>query len=344
MTPGPDPASGLTIIGSYMLPEQTIGEARDVIAELSGAWYDADTKQLLLVSDRRDRSAIFTMDVEVSPEVRLVPKTLTMVEPAVPQRTLDLEGIARAPNGHLFLSSEGEPVNPDEAAPGIYEYTRAGRFVSRLDLPAAYAGLQSNAGLEGLSASPSGRRLFAAAEASLRQDGAVASFEAGSLTRLLAYELGSRDRPREYAYRTEAVPRLPGGVPAIGTNGVSEILAVGEDDLLVLERAFVEGRGPGAPSANTIRIFHVRLTRDADVSGRWSLLTEPPGAVLSKTLLLDLDTIVPKLVERLGRLENFEAMTFGPDLPDGRRTLVLISDNNLRETQVSALIVLAFGS
>ena len=38
--------------------------------------------------------------------------------------------------------------------------------------------------------------------------------------------------------------------------------------------------------------------------------------------------------------DNLEGMTFGPDLPDGSRTLVLVSDNNfepLQKTQIVAL-------
>jgi len=51
----------------------------------------------------------------------------------------------------------------------------------------------------------------------------------------------------------------------------------------------------------------------------------------------------PALPPRLANLENFEAMTFGPPLADGRRTLLLLSDNNCSDTQVTALVVLAFG-
>jgi len=54
-----------------------------------------------------------------------------------------------------------------------------------------------------------------------------------------------------------------------------------------------------------------------------------------------LATVASKLNPRLKNLENFEAMTFGPTLPDGRRTLLLISDNNSSDKQVTALVVLA---
>jgi hypothetical protein len=53
------------------------------------------------------------------------------------------------------------------------------------------------------------------------------------------------------------------------------------------------------------------------------------------TLLLDLAAF--------GRpVDNVEGMTLGPKLPDGRSTLVLVSDNNFRSHQVTQLWALAF--
>lgn len=40
-------------------------------------------------------------------------------------------------------------------------------------------------------------------------------------------------------------------------------------------------------------------------------------------------------------IDNLEGMTFGPTLPDGRRTLIIVSDNNFNETQFTQFIVLA---
>jgi glycerophosphoryl diester phosphodiesterase len=53
-----------------------------------------------------------------------------------------------------------------------------------------------------------------------------------------------------------------------------------------------------------------------------------------KTPLLDLST--------LGlTLDNLEGITFGPDLPDGRRSLVVISDNNFTPGQFSQVLLFA---
>jgi hypothetical protein len=40
---------------------------------------------------------------------------------------------------------------------------------------------------------------------------------------------------------------------------------------------------------------------------------------------------------------NIEGMTFGPNLPDGRRTRVIVSDNNFSAGQFTQFIALAAG-
>ena len=55
---------------------------------------------------------------------------------------------------------------------------------------------------------------------------------------------------------------------------------------------------------------------------------------VQKTLLLDLRTLgLP--------LDNVEGMTIGPDLPDGRRSLLLVSDNNFAATQFTQFLLFA---
>ena len=56
---------------------------------------------------------------------------------------------------------------------------------------------------------------------------------------------------------------------------------------------------------------------------------------MSKELLLNLDALgIP--------LDNVEGMAFGPDLADGRRSLVLVSDNNFAPAQFTQFLLFAF--
>jgi hypothetical protein len=56
---------------------------------------------------------------------------------------------------------------------------------------------------------------------------------------------------------------------------------------------------------------------------------------VTKKLLVDLDTL------GLPKVDNVEGVTWGPTLPDGERTLLLVSDNNFSASQITQVIALA---
>lgn len=340
--------STFELLGDLLLSGGPERVAADV-GGISGLWYDEQSRRLLGVSDDRERPRILSFNLRLSPITVSPLNVVALDKPSDGGRTLDAEAIAPAPGGRLFISSEGEPSRGGEPAAGIFEYTREGRYVGRLAVPPAYLGdgttngTRGNGGFESLSVAPGGRWLFSATESSLAQDGGEADFEQGALVRLLVFDLNDLSAPpREYAYQVERVDRLAGfEEPAKGNNGVSEVLAVSDTRLLVLERMYVEFTKPSLKGANTIRIFEVTLDPAAEITGRRSLRDEPASAVLPKTLAIDLQSVTPALRPSLRSLENFEAMTFGPTLPDGRRSLVLASDDNLSERQVTAFLAFA---
>jgi hypothetical protein len=344
----------LIVLGDVVLPALNArGKPRVDVGGLSGAFYDTQRKRLYAVSDDRQRPRVLGFDVSLERSVSLVQRELIPLEPPPGARpTLDAEGIAPAPNGHWFVSSEGDVRGQERPVGGIHEYTREGKFVRTLPLPSAYvnasetnpSGMRLNLSLEALSASPDGRRLFAGLESSLIQDGPPANFERGAVVRLLVYDLQNLAAPpREYVYPSDSMPRPVAWKPTDGDAGVVDVLALGPAELLVLERGYVvEDPTPTSRRANAIRIYRVRLDPAAEVTGRDSLATRPPDALLHKELVLDLATIGPDLSPRLRSLENFEAITFGPRLPDGSPTVLLLSDDNFSPSQVTAMVALRF--
>jgi hypothetical protein len=103
------------------------------------------------------------------------------------------------------------------------------------------SGRRANRGLEGLSASPDGRRLFAMLQSPAIQDGGAANLS--QHTRILVYdiEVGSPNLNQligEYVYQLT----LRGDATATRHTPVSEIFAVNDHQLLVLER---DGLGLG---------------------------------------------------------------------------------------------------
>ena len=124
----------------------------------------------------------------------------------------------------------------------------------------------------------------------------------------------SGERVGEFVYVTEPIADAPIPAGTFATNGLVELLSISDSRLLALERSFSVGVG------NAISIYEVSTDGASDVRDVESLdgfAFEP----VSKELILDLGD--------LGiTLDNVEGITFGPNLPDGRRTLILVSDNN----------------
>jgi hypothetical protein len=121
---------------------------------------------------------------------------------------------------------------------------------------------------------------------------------------------------------------------AFSVNGLVELLPLNNEFLIAMERSFSVGV-PG--TGNSIKLYRVALPGATDVNGverlAGSLDRIRPA---QKTLLLDLDTLgIP--------LDNIEGMTLGPLLPDGRRALVLVSDNNFAPLQFTQFLLFALG-
>ena len=119
-------------------------------------------------------------------------------------------------------------------------------------------------------------------------------------------------------------PRIEGydEICADGENGLSDLLALGETRLIAMERACLHD--PKSDRfANTVQLFLVDLV----------------GNEARKRALLNFDSLADRLSPELARLENFEALTFGPVI-NGVPTLLIASDDNFRKTQKTAFILI----
>ena len=140
----------------------------------------------------------------------------------------------------------------------------------------------------------------------------------------------------EHAYMTDPLPHDSGDY------GVADLAALSSDDVLVLERGWSRG------SANTARIYRVSLT-DPDTSCLAAAELAADAPVMAKRLVVDLAKLSAKGLPATRQkqaapiLDNFEGLAVGPTLPDGRRSLVLVSDDNGRTDQFARIVVLAVG-
>lgn len=244
-------------------------------------------------------------------------------------RRLDPEGLVLDRNRTSIYVS-------DEYGPYIRQFSIAdGTLIRALPLPAKFgiaapnadgtlelppantSGRQSNRGMEGLAISPDGRKLFGIMQNALIQDGALSGTNSriGFNNRILEYDLVT-NATREYVY------------PLAAANlGVNEILAVNDHQFLVIER---DSRGLGAGnSAVTKNLYLIDITGATDVSGIANLPTSglPTGVTaVSKTLFLNLLSSTGIAAAQFP--EKIEGLAFGPDLADGRHTLIVTNDND----------------
>ena len=110
----------------------------------------------------------------------------------------------------------------------------------------------------------------------------------------------------------------------------------------VVERGYSTGYG------NTVRVYQTKLDDRANCTGARSLSRTSPA--LGKTCVVDLSSLAvtnlpePKQPQPTPLLDNFEGIALGPRLPDGRPTLLMVSDDNGRADQVARLLVLTLPS
>jgi hypothetical protein len=167
--------------------------------------------------------------------------------------------------------------------------------------------------------------MYTSVEEPLYEDGPPAALEPNAAwIRIYQYDLDSKKNTAQYAYHLEPVAYPATPENAFVINGVPDIYAIGKNELLVMERSFSTGR-----IHCTIKIFLVNLSAAEDISNNKSMIKSPPQKPATKKLLLNMDD--------LGIfVDNVEGMTYGPILPNGHKTLVLVTDNNfhpLEKTQ-----------
>lgn len=297
---------------------------------ISALAFDPSSGLLHALSDSTNLR-IFTLSVEFSgPSLRVTPGAiLPLVDAAgvpIPVFTLDPEGLAMTPEGELLVASEGYASRDPLVDLGIFRFGRDGRLLGQLPIPPHYlprgdTGIRANVGFEGLSISPDGASLLAATERNLTQDDDCQA-TSGCLVRILRYRQEADDwKPiAEYFYRTD--PSI------VSSLGLSELLWIGDDAVLTLERGF-ELLEDGS-TLQKVRIYQIALP---------DRLSQSEGqAPLAKRLVLDLDSIKDRFSEGFRRLDNYEGMSLGPQLPNGERTLFVVSDDNYSNQQRTSLL------
>jgi len=333
----------IEFIGQATLPTGLIFQKTE-IGGLSGITYDAKNNLYYAISDDRGQKApprfyTFTIDLSKGKLTNndVIPVGVTNLlntsNQPFPPNTTDTEGIAITNQDTIFVSSEGDVdklINPF-----IKEFALAsGKTISTLPIPDKFLpdsqkqkGIRNNLAFESLTITPNQKFLFTATENALIQDGPAAKSGVGTSSRILEYNLLTKQPEREFLYQTEPVTSLfnPTGKFA---SGLPDLLALNnQGNFLSIERSFT---GLGF----TVFLFEISLENATDIHNFDSIAKIDPDKIkpVEKKLLLDLRTLDVSL-------DNIEGLTLGAKLPDGQPSLILISDNNfngLQQTQILA--------
>jgi hypothetical protein len=193
-------------------------------------------------------------------------------------------------------------------------------------------GPRDNLTFEGLSFTPDHQALWLGMETALVQDGPIATVDAGSIARFTKFDRSGKVLG-QYAYPVDPIQRKPAGPSS--DNGVSEILALDENRLLVVERSGVQGTDD--KWTMYIRLYEADAASATDVSGQ-NALKDARYTPMKKRLILDLSKMPEVGTPALPFIDNIEGVSFGPNLADGHRSLVLVSDNNFNPDQVTQFL------
>ena len=345
----------LEFLGEYQLPKMKFKDTP--VGGLSALTYDRQRNKFYALSDDRSQFAparFYTLGLSVkrsdTGEIGLDKvdvEDVTFITDENGQTfangSLDPEGIALSPKGTVFISSEGVPSKG--IAPFIREFDlKTGQQQQSLRIPERYLpndstkqeqpprGIQDNLGFEPLTLEPvslaaaSGDpfRLFTATESSLLQDKLPPDSEQQTRIRMMQYLIGNIARPMVVTEHVYLLDPKPSGAR---DNGLTELVTVDMGGhFLSLERTYGL-LGAGA------KIFQLATGAATDTSGIATLKGDISRIVpVNKKLVLDLST--------LGiYLDNLEGMTLGPRLPDGSQSLLLVSDDNFSDTQLTQFLL-----
>lgn len=344
--------SNLKFLDTYEIPFDLLYN-NTVVGGLSGIDYDAKSNLYYLISDdRSDKNParfytakiFFTLNNIDSIVFISVANMLQPDGSVYPNNKQDRyhvpdpEAIRYNPfNKQLVWTSEGERiVNAKDTVlenPSIIFIKPNGIFIDsflqpdNLIIQPVEKGPRRNSVLEGMTFADNYKTLFVNIEEPLYKDGPRADLtDNNAYIRIFKFNVATKQNTKQYAYKLSPVAYAAIPETDFKINGVPDILSIGNNKLLVIERSFSSGR-----AACTIKLFIADLAGATDISNT-TLHGNNNFIPATKKLLLNMDDL------RI-YTDNIEGVTFGPLLPNGHKTLVFVSDNNFSKDQKAQILL-----
>lgn len=344
--------SGLKYIDGYEIPFN-FKYKNTTVGGLSGIDYDAKKNLYYMISDDRSEKnparfytakIFFTekaVDSFIFTDVKNILRPNGNVYPNSHQdrfQTPDPEAIRYNPKtGLLVWSSEGERIVKTNDTvlinPSVILIDTDGKYIDSFALPAklqmqaSAKGPRRNSVIEGMSFADNFKNLYVNVEDPLYEDGPMPDLlDNNTFIRIIKFDVSGKKSTAQYAYRLEPVAYAANPDTGFKNNGVPDILSLGNNKFLIIERSFSTGRIPC-----TIKLFIADLAKATDIS-LITLKDNHSFIPATKKLLLNMDD--------LGiYTDNIEGVTFGPLLPNGHKTLLFIADNNFSKDEKAQVLL-----
>ena len=228
----------------------------------------------------------------------------------------DCEGIVFRPSSSTFYICR-------EKDSSIVEYGNDGKLTGKaLSVPDIYKNITGNFGLESLTYDEHKHLFWTINESTLPCDGAQATSTNGVKNMLRLQSFTDDLRPcAQYAYMMDA-PKADSRSSKYAM-GVSEITALGDGALLVLEREFFVPRNKLGAFVQC-KLYEVEPSKEFEVNDEMQI---DETICLPKHFIC---SFITKLKLFDWSLANYEGMCLGPTLADGSKVIILVSDSQNR--------------
>ena len=352
-TPSAKNISAVNFLGQYSIP-YNLQYKSTTVGGLSSIDYDAKNDVYYMVSDDRSdtnparfyEAKIFVTSKGIDSIYFIDVKNLLQPDNTVypskkqdPLHTPDPEAMRYDPlTKKLVWSSEGERFMKGKDTvlvnPSINAILTNGEFDYNYELPSNLImqvtenGPRQNGVLEGMSFADNYKTLFVNVEEPLYEDGLRADVtDNNAFIRLFKFDVTSKKNMAQYGYKLDPVAYPATPASGFKVNGVPDILNIGKDKFIVIERSFSTGR-----LACTIKVFITDIAAATDIKEVASLKNNNNFVPATKKLLLNMDDLAIYI-------DNIEGITFGPLLPNGHKTLLFIADNNFAALEKAQVLL-----
>ncbi|GLB54065.1 hypothetical protein NBRC110019_31060 [Neptunitalea chrysea] len=289
------------------------------IGGLSNIDYNANNSTFYFISDNRKRPRFHTATITINnskidtvqfqKNIYLNTKNVFLKH-----QKLDPESIRYIEDTNEFIISSEGNINQG-INPSIIKVDSIGNMVSHFTLPDYFNANgkqhpENNGVFEGVSISFDKKGYWVSNEYPLIND-------PEHYTRITYYDDAAQKATKQFTYKLDSTKNF----------GITEILEYQPNQFLILERSYTKQEG------NTIKIFDVNANKATNTLAI-ETLTEDDFTPAINNSEFNFNSVKGL------KMDNVEGMCFGPLLPNGHQTLLLVSDSNFRCTQKTQIILM----